>query len=276
MFLANIEEIIPESSVICVSPHYDDFLFFLGGYVLELKSKGLLHTKKFTNISTFSRSNYQVDDEVGNRDRSLVRVQKATGIRFIEDLQCLDALFGPHNYTYRVMGEEEALVRGAPVSGGDGEMEMSVGSYDSIQEQDWEILRRMEVCIRELAATSDTAIVLPLAMKSHIDHFIVREAGVRVKSGENVKATFYFAEDKPYAGLMTAKDSAINDDFIDQHKLIPCAFTHHPKELIQLAYDHFPSQTDGVYDEGIYNRSNQLKQIYNTDTDCDRIYKYND
>lgn len=272
MFLVQIDEVIPEPSIICVSPHYDDFLFFLGGYVLELKNKGLLHTKKFTNINTFSRSNYQEGDVAGNKDRSLARVQKATGVRYVEDLQCLDALLGPHNYTYRVMGEEESLVRGMPLDGGSGAMEMSFGSYETMDDKDWEVLNRMEACINQLAEQSDTAIVLPLSMKGHIDHFIVREAGVRVMNGKNVKASFYFAEDKPYAGIMTEEESAINDEFITKLNLKPRAFNHHAKEVVKLAYDHYPSQVNTVYDEGIYTRSDYLKQHYNVTADCDQIF----
>ena len=59
MFFKNIEDVIQEKNIICVSPHYDDFLFFLGGYLLEMKARGLLDTKKIINISVFSRSNYQ-------------------------------------------------------------------------------------------------------------------------------------------------------------------------------------------------------------------------
>jgi len=269
-----IEDVLPESHIICVSPHYDDFLFFLGGYVLEMKHKGLLQTKRFTNINTFSRSNYQEGDSAGNRDRSLARVKFVAGIRFLEDLECIDDLLGPHRYVYRVMGEEESLVRGTPLNENEGEMEMSFGSYETMAPCDWDILGRMEACLAELAQQEDTAIVLPLSMKGHIDHFIVREAGVRVMKGESVKAAFYFAEDKPYAGIMTEKESTINDDFIAEHALSPRAFTGHPAEMIRLAYRHYPSQVNSIYDEGILNRSKFLKASYSVQTDCDRIYKY--
>ncbi|MCL2853832.1 MAG: hypothetical protein FWE20_12545, partial [Defluviitaleaceae bacterium] len=75
MFFHNIQEVIPEKNIICVSPHYDDFLFFLGGYVLEMKHMGILDTRRFTNISTNSRTNYQEGDSAGNNDRSLERVK---------------------------------------------------------------------------------------------------------------------------------------------------------------------------------------------------------
>ena len=276
MALWKIEDVIPESNIICVSPHYDDFLFFLGGYVLELKSRGLLDTKRFTNISTMSRSNYQEGDEDGNKDRSLPRVQHVIGIRIIEDLECLDELLGQHNYNYRVMGEEESLVRGKGMDGGEGEMEMSFGSYESMEQCDWDILDRMEACIAKLALRDDTAIVLPLSMKGHIDHFVVREAGVRAYQRPGRKAAFYFAEDKPYAGIMTDEESAVSDEFISKYDLTDRVFPGHPHELLRLAHKHYPSQVNPVYDEGVHNRTEQLKQLFQTDKPCDRIFTFKD
>ena len=274
MFYENIEDVIPESNIICVSPHYDDFLFFLGGYVLEMKRCGLLDTKRFTNINTMTRTNYQERDIIGNLDRSLKRVQYATGIRFIEDLEGLDALLGAHNYVFRAMGEEESQVRGKIFNEGEGEMEMAFGCYDTMDKADWGILGRMEACVKELAQLEDTAIVLPLSMKGHIDHFVVREGGVRAMKNTDPKAAFYFAEDKPYAGLMTEEESKINDDFIAEHGLTDRAFAGYPEEMLRLAYLHYPSQIDAVYDKGVLNRNEQLKQIYNTEVDTDRIYKW--
>jgi hypothetical protein len=172
------------------------------------------------------------------------------------------------------MGEEESQVRGKVFNEGEGEMEMAFGSYETMDENDWGILNRMEACIAELAVSEDTAIVLPLSMKGHIDHFVVREGGVRAMKGQEPKAAFYFAEDKPYAGLMTEEESRVNDDFIAEHALTDRAFAGYPKEILRLAYQHYPSQVDAVYDEGVLARNEQLKQIYNTDVDTDRIYKW--
>jgi len=274
LFYENIEDVIPETNIICVSPHYDDFLFFLGGYVLELKRRGLLHTKRFTNINTMTRSNYQERDIIGNRDTSLERVKYATGIRFVEDLECLDDLLGTCNYIYRAMGEKESQVRGKIFREGADEIEMAFGSYETMDEADWDILNRMEACVKELAQHEDTAIVLPLSMKGHIDHFLPREGGVRAMKNTEPKAAFYFAEDKPYAGMMNEEESKINDDFIAELGLTDRAFAGYPKEILRLAYLHYPSQIDAVYDEGVYNRNEQLKQIYGTEVDTDRIYKW--
>jgi hypothetical protein len=274
MYFESVEGVIPESSIVCVSPHYDDFLFFLGSYVLGMKRLGLLATKRFTNVNTMTRTNYQERDIEGNKDSSLKRVQYATGLRFLEDLQCLTDLLGVNNYSYRAMGEEESQVRGKIFNEGEGEMEMAFGSYDTMTDDDWAILGRMETAIKEMAAFEDTAIVLPLSMKGHIDHFVVREAGVRAMMGGGSKAAFYFAEDKPYAGLMTAEESKVNDDFISKYGLADRAFAGYPDEMLRLAYLHYPSQVDPVYDEGVLARNAQLKQLYGTGGDCDRIYKW--
>lgn len=273
MFFDDIENVITEKNIICVSPHYDDFLFFLGGYVLEMKQRNLLATKRFTNISVFSRTNYQERDAEGNKDRDLKRIQFATGIRMIEDLQCLDDLLGAHAYIYRVMGEEESLVRGKCF--GEGEMEMAYGSYDTLEKYDWEILVRMQACIREIAMEDDTAIILPLAMKGHIDHFIVREAGLRafLDLGDQVRAAFYFAEDKPYAGLLDEQEMQLTADFIDKYHLEDRGFSHHPEEMLRLAFLHYPSQVDDVYRLGIAARDKQLTEYYGDRGHCDRIFK---
>jgi len=274
MFYSDIKDVIKETNIICLSPHYDDFLFFLGGYVFELKKQGLLGTKKFTNISVFSRSNYQERDVEGNKDQSLKRVQYATGIRIIEDLECFDNLLGFHNYTYRVLGENESQVRGKILNEGDGEMEMAFGSLETMDAVDHEICERVKGVIAEYACMEDTAIVLPLSMKGHIDHFIVHHAGECIMTGD-VKATFYFGEDKPYAGLLNEEESAIAQAFIDKYELEDLAFRHDPKQQLHFAYTYYPSQVDKVYDEGVYARVEQLKKIYGQTCDVDRIFKYN-
>jgi hypothetical protein len=274
MFCRSISEIITETDIICVSPHYDDFLFFLGGYTLEMKKGGFLSTKRFTNINTFTRSNYQERDTEGNKDRSLSRVQYATGIRLIEDLQCLDALIGVNNYEYRILGENESQVRGKAFNEGEGEMEMAFGSYETMDDEDWHVLERVAAVLKRLARQDDTAIVLPLSMKGHIDHFIVREAGILAMKEKESKATFYFAEDKPYAGLMDEKENRINDDFIEEYGLEDRGFLFSPDEIVKLAYEHYPSQVDSIYDEGIISRAAQLEDIYNAGRGCDRLYVY--
>jgi len=275
MYTKDIREVIEEENIVCMSPHYDDLLFFIGGYVIELKKQGLLETKKFSNVHMATRSNYQERDIQGNLDQSLKRVQFATGIRFIEDLECLDALFGQNNYMFYAMGEEESQVRGKIFIEGSDEMEMAFGSYETMDDKDYAILGRLTKKFKTFLVKEDTAVILPLCIKGHIDHFLVREAGLHAieELGKSRKAAVYFAEDKPYAGLMSESESKINDDFINEHSLEDIAFVHHPQTVLELAYKHYPSQIDKIFDTGIMQRNEVLKALYNTKEDCDRIYK---
>lgn len=272
MFYEDIEQVIPETNIVCVSPHYDDFLFFLGGYVRGMKKADALHTKKFTNINAFSRSNYQERDIEGNKDQSLKRVQYASGIRMIEDLEGLDALLGEHNYTYALFGEEESQVRGKPFNEGDGEMEMAFGSYETMDGKDRAVFERLIPKMREILMQEDTALILPFSMKGHIDHFLVREAGVHAMK-EPYKAAVYFAEDKPYAGLMDEAETRIHEDFMKEFALEDRAFAFEPDYVLDLAYAHYPSQIDTIYDKGIKRRADELSNEYRKPFAVDRLYR---
>jgi hypothetical protein len=155
-------------------------------------------------------------------------------------------------------------------------MEMAYGSYETMDQYDWAILNRIQACIMEIAVQEDTAIVLPLAMKGHIDHFIVREAGVRTiaKLGGSVRAMFYFAEDKPYAGLLNDEETQQTTDFIEKYRLEDVGYPHHPEEVLKLAFAHYPSQVDDVYHLGIAARDKQLKEYYGAGGHCDRMFKF--
>jgi hypothetical protein len=100
MKIYSIERVIPESRVIVFSPHFDDVLLGLGGYILGLAGHNLLTSKQFHVLLLFSRSNYQTGSGEQNFDTSLERVKLATGRRLLEDLDCLDELLGPRSYRY--------------------------------------------------------------------------------------------------------------------------------------------------------------------------------
>ncbi|QHW34778.1 hypothetical protein GZH47_30930 [Paenibacillus rhizovicinus] len=269
-----IEDVIPESNIVIVSPHYDDVLFFLGGYIQELKERGLLNTKRFRVINVFSRSNYLAHTGSGNFDASLERIKLATGKRLIEDLDCIDELLGPCNYGYELLGERECFTRGKAMAS--SEMEFPHGMFEHFDERDDEIFDRMLARCREWAMQPDTAYVFPIAFKEHIDHFIVREAAVRTAAetrGE-ARAAFYFQEDKPYGGIATPEEMARTDAFVREHELECRVYRHHPEKVIELAFKHYISQVDDVYRIGVRNRADVLSKQYGTPHAVDQIYRY--
>jgi hypothetical protein len=269
-----ISQVIPEKNIIVLSPHYDDTIFFMGGYIFELKAQNLLDDKRFENISVFSRSNYQARDDEGNTDTSLDRIKLASGRRIFEDLNCLDELFGDYNYKFRLLGEKESQVRGKTFA--DSDMEFPHGMYDSFDDSDWEIMGRLKKVLEELAEFEDTAIVLPVGFKEHIDHFIVREAGIAVAKqlGKKAKAKFYFAEDKPYSGIANDEELERIEQFVSANNLECKAYRHHPDKVIEVSFKHYISQVEDVYITGINQRSNYLQSLYSVNHPVDRIYTY--
>jgi hypothetical protein len=267
-----IQEIIPERNIVIFSPHFDDVLFMLGGYINEMKTADMLHTKSFHIAIIFSRSNYLAGTGDGNFDISLERVKLATGKRLLEDQDCNDELLGRFQYTYELFGENECFTRGKSFA--DSEMEFPHGMFDDFDRQDEEIYARMQNRIAQWSVMEDVALIFPMAFKEHIDHFIVREAAVAVANelGDNRKAAFYFQEDKPYGGISNDEELARIDTFINENTLEARTYYYDPQKVIDLAFKHYVSQVEEVYKTGIRERSRVLKQQMKSEKPCDRIY----
>lgn len=274
MRILPIEEVIPESNIVVLSPHFDDFTFMLGGYVLQLMEKGLLHTKKFYINILFSRSNYLAGTGKGNFDTSLDRLKLATGKRVLEDMGCIDELLGEFNYRYELTGERECFSRGKAFA--DSEMEFPHGMYEDFDEWDWKIFKRMKERVCRWALEKDTALIFPLAMMEHIDHFITREAGIITakEMGQKASAAFYFQEDKPYGGIATDVELERTESFIKDNRLESRAYEYNPEQVIDLAFKHYISQVEEVYKSGIRKRSIFLQEAFLGDNPCDRIFLY--
>jgi hypothetical protein len=266
-----IDKLIPEKNIVIFSPHYDDVLFMLGGYINELKKSSLLSTKKIHIVLIFSRSNYLAGTGAGNFDNTLDRIKLATGKRLLEDQECNDALLGRFNYTYELLGENECFTRGKQFA--DSEMEFPHGMFDDFDDQDREIFNRMKERIRSWSKQNDTALVFPVAFKEHIDHFIVRESAIEVAKESGVNASFYFQEDKPYGGISDDKELARISNFIHDNKLKGRTYVCDPDLVIELAFKYYISQVEEVYKTGILERARILQQEMKSTYPCDRLYK---
>ena len=273
MPLTPVLNIIPETNIVIFSPHYDDVLFMLGGYISELKKASLLHTKNFHVLLIFSRSNYLAGSSKENFDNSLERIKHVTGKRVLEDQECLDELIGKFNYRYELLGENECFTRGKSFA--DSEMEFPHGMFDDFDDNDQMIYSRMKERIHQWLQHEDTALVFPIAFKEHIDHFIVREAAVEAASTYSSvkKAAFYFQEDKPYGGIATKEELQRGDNFVSKNNLLPITYSCDPEYVIELAFRHYISQVEEVYKKGIRQRAIKLKEEMNSEHLCDRIYR---
>lgn len=274
MSLSNHKDLIPESNIVVFSPHYDDVLFMLGGYITSMKKLSLLATKKFHIIIMFSRSNYMAGTGAGNFDGSLDRIKLATGKRLIEDQDCNNELFGRYAYTYELMGEDECFARGKSFA--DSEMEFPHGMFEDFNELDHAIFTRVKSKIAFWADQPDTALIFPTAFKEHIDHFITREAAIAVakEKGARAKASFYFQEDKPYGGIADESELLRVAKFISDHKMEGRTYTCDPEIVIDFAFKHYVSQVEEVYKTGIRQRAAMLQHETGASQPCDRIYRY--
>jgi hypothetical protein len=269
-----IQKLIPEKSIVVFSPHFDDLLFMLGGYILELKKAALLETKNFHINLIFSRSNYQARSGAANYDTSLERIKLATGNRIIEDQECMNELLGAFHYVYQISGEDECFARGKTMA--DSEMEFPHGMYEDFTRKDELIFERMKLRVRHWAGQEDTALIFPMAIKEHIDHFIVREAGLVVAGelGGKAKARFYFQEDKPYGGIATEVELARTEDFIRVNGLECRLYAFDPQAVIDLGFKHYITQVEEVYSTGISGRALYWKQQMQSASMLDRICIY--
>lgn len=269
-----IPKLIKESKIVVFAPHFDDFLFTIGGYSIGLKELGLRNTKKFHIMILFSRSNYMAGTGAGNYDTSLDRIKLATGKRVLEDMNCLDELLGEFDYRYTLCGERECFTRGKVFA--DSEMEFPHGMYDDFDRLDEQIFARIKERIREWALQEDTALIFPLAIKEHIDHFIVREAAIKTAHdlGASARAAFYFQEDKPYGGIASPEELQRIEEFVQKNALIPRPYGYDPEQVIELAFKHYISQVEVVYKKGIRQRSEFLQAQYGVGSGCDQIYLF--
>ena len=269
-----IAEVISENNIVFFAPHYDDFLLGLGGYALALRAESLLASKKFHVVQIFSRSNYQNNGGAANYEKSLERIKYATGQRVIEELDCLDELLGAHAYRYELLGELECLLRGKRLS--ESEMEFPHGMFPDFAEQDWQIYARLKQAVQAWVDEPDTALVFPLAIMEHLDHFITREAGIAVAeaSGPGGRAAFYFQEDKPYAGLASVEERARIEEFVALHRFEQRVYHTPADEVVALAFKHYASQVDDSYRKGVLARAEELRLLNRSTAPCDQIYRF--
>ena len=270
----HISDVVTENNIIILSPHYDDVVLTFGGYLDALVSNQLIHTKNIRIIHVFSRSNYQLRDDEGNRDQSLKRIQYATGIRLLEDLNCLDDLIGHGNYTYEIMAERECMMRQKSWKAGEA-FEFPHGIKKDFNTEDWEIYEQIKKQAGKWLISAECAILLPLGIKEHIDHILLREAlmDARDELEQNTAATIFFGEDQPYAGHADKTDWDKARTYLNELPAVKINYCINAERKSDLLMKHYPSQVEESYREGILNRADQLKQKYGCDTGVERIYR---
>lgn len=257
--MMKLDEVFPESQIVLLCPHYDDIPLTLGGTLATLNEAGILRDKRIHILQVFSRSNYQARDYSGNRDFSLPRIQHATGIRLLEDIETLDVILGHGNYRYELLRERECVMRGKSWKRGE-DFEFPSGNIDTFDAEELSILDRLETAIRPLVRLSDTAVVGLLGIKEHVDHILLREALLRAAraAGPNLSAAIDLAEEQPYAGLASASDWTIACATLKDYRAVPRECPIDTSLKVERVMRGYPSQVESSYAEGVRARAEQL------------------
>jgi len=272
-----IEKVVPEKKIIILSPHYDDIPLTFGGYLGALIKHQLIRKKEIRIIQIFTFSNYLLRDEKGNKDISPERIRHVTGIRLSEDIQCLDEMLGHSNYRYEIMREKECLLRQKELVPAEEneEFEFLAGNKNNFNSFDWEVYERLKKSARRWLLSEDTALLLVMAIREHIDHVIVRDAVMDTckEMGGEAKATVYLGEDQPYAGLAGEEDWKKANDFLAGWQVTPIDYGIELDRKVGMVMRNYVSQAEESYRDGMIRRSEKLQKAENNESGIERMYR---
>jgi LmbE family N-acetylglucosaminyl deacetylase len=254
MDLHGFSQVIADRELVFLSPHFDDVPLIWYGLLAQVRSA----RPAIRIVNVFSRSVYQARDEVGNREVTTRRLQYATGVRLIEDLDCLDELIGRGGYRYELLAEDECITRRKPLKPGEA-FEFPAGSPADFDAEDVRILARLTTFCRGLLATR-AVVLLPAAVKEHIDHVILREAALAARRslGAAMNARLVLGEDQPYMGLATAAEVRGLEATLAE---LPHAVVDVPVDAqakCAAIFRHYVSQVEESYRTGVVTRAAQL------------------
>jgi len=208
------------------------------------------------------------------RDSSLKRIQFATGIRLLEDLNCLDEMIGRGGYAYELLGERECTTRQKGWKPGEA-FEFPWGNRESFEPEEKEIYARLKEDALRRLVIADTAILCLMGMKEHVDHVIQREAVVDAAGelGSKCRAVIYFGEEQPYTGLADEQNWQTVNTFLKSQKLEVLDYAIDLKAKVALVMKNYPSQVEESYEQGMVNRAMALAKENSTTGCVERMYR---
>lgn len=248
--------VIGDRELVFLSPHFDDVPLIWYGLLTRLRATRPGLSIRIVNV--FTRSVYQARDEAGNREVSTRRLQYATGIRLIEDLDCLDEMLGRGGYRYELLAEDECITRRKALKPGEA-FEFPAGTPADFDTGDQRILARLTTFCQTVFANRAVAF-LPAAVKEHIDHVILREAALAARRalGPAMAAILVLGEDQPYMGLASAAEVRGLEETL---AALPHAVVDVPVDAqakCAAIFRHYVSQVEESYRTGVLARAAQL------------------
>lgn len=206
-----------------MSPHYDDFIFSLGGLAWRWSN----HIKPpITNVVLFSQSGY-----ANNQNQySLSEVTAVSQLRLKEEQRALSEL----NNIKLILGHQsDAPLRGY-------QNVTRPGYFKLLGEK---ALRQKLVDLFVSVFRLNGQVFIPLAIGNHVDHLLARDVALKlVKSTKfNQQPAVYFYEDLPYAGSAKLIGRTNADRFIRANRLTRFDFEISLAEKMRLV-DYYSSQ----------------------------------
>ena len=242
--------------LIFVSPHHDDIVLTFNG-LIENNSGFVGHCVEALTI--FSLSSYTVDHPVG--DLSKERIDRISKIRFMEEEAAMNSLFN-HRARMETYDYPDAPIRGyeAPNTAPWG----LHGNFSTFRYQEFVIFEKLVTLFEEKLRIADSAMFIPMANGSHIDHFITREAviaGAR-NLGKKSACKIFFGTDQPYTGVRP--EESIKEMATLERRLKLKRITYpidHSNKIARFA-KHYVSQYNQHYMDGIeqWARVNDCKE----------------
>jgi len=193
----------------------------------------------------------------------------------MEDLDCLDDLIGHGNYTYELKGERECPVRRKAWKKG-VKFEFPQGNQAMFDKEEKGIFAELKKNAAEWVTPPDTAVLLPLCMKEHVDHVLLRDAVLDAKHAlhSKSKATLYLGEDQPYTGLANDRDWRVANTWLAERSSETLNYEIDSDRKASLVKKYYPSQSEESYCEGVLKRARALaREMLLSSGGVERMYR---
>jgi hypothetical protein len=253
---------INEKNLVFLSPHADDIALTFGGLILAAKG----FQKQRINYQVFFGTSNWTENELNVKTEH--RVETVTVTRFAEDRLACNKMFGGwqrYHFTFQPFWDSLLRDYTGPQTAGGG----PGGNFSTFRAIEKQYYQEIVELVKPVIAQKDTAVFMLLAIGSHIDHFILREAVITAayELGDKAQAQIYFGEDEPYTG--SPQNARVTVATLKKMStrlgLIPITYKIDLDAKISLFENVYYSQYSPDYIAGLRNRTKQLKG-------CERIY----
>ncbi len=240
---------------IVLSPHFDDFAISLGG----LAFKWSANECDVEDVVVFSNSEFAPGYNIASEKRKKI----ISKLRFQEEMNATKKI---GNIKIRLCNQDDAPIR---------RHHELYGSYNITRRKDREAINNIYELINTLLFSSDIQLFVPLAVKEHVDHLIVRNVVINsiLKNKNKMKAQVFFYEDLPYAASANKDEQKKIGRFIKDNQLVPITYPIDLGSKLKLL-DNYKSQPIQGYYDAINRRAEQIQEQSSKKTPSEKVFMF--